>query len=165
MAATMIGNLPEYRHENELFSSYIERVEFFFEANSIADEKNVTVVLSLVGSKTYSLLRSLVAPAKSNEKSYKDLVAVLMKHFKPTPIIIAERFHFHRRAQAVAGSISEYMAELRKLTTHCHLWYVKAWRARVRKYTEIVEDYGGVANGCQLSLLAKEWSVGQKTSR
>ena len=49
--------------------------------------------------------------------------------------------------------------------TEARLWYVKAWRARVRKYTEIVEDYGGVANGCQLSLLAKEWSVGQRTSR
>ena len=120
VAATMVGNLPEFHQENEFFSSYIERVELFFEANSIADEK-VTVVLSLVGSKTYSLLRSLVAPAKPNEKSYKDLVAVLMKHFEPTPIVIAERFHFHRRAQAVGESISEYMAELRKLTTHCHM--------------------------------------------
>ena len=35
----------------------------------------------------------------------------------------------------------------------------------IQKYTEIVEDYIGVANGCQLSLLAKEWPVGQRTSR
>ena len=40
-----------------------------------------------------------------------------------------ERFHFHRRAQAV-----EYMADLRKLTTHCQfgaylneVLYVIAW--------------------------------------
>ena len=36
------------------------------------------------------------------------------------------------------------------------LWHVKDWGARIRKYTEIVKDYGGMANGCQLSLLAKD---------
>ena len=62
---------------------------------------------------------------------------------------------------------NRYTGEYRT-TTRCValiLWHVKAWRARVRKYTEIIEDYGGVANGCQLSLLAEEWSVGQRTSR
>ena len=61
-----------------------------------------------------------MAPEQPKEKSYNDLVAVLKKHFEPKPIVIAERFHFHRRAQAVGESISEYMAELRKLTIHCH---------------------------------------------
>lgn len=119
VAAPMIGNIQEYRQENELFSSYIERVELFFVANSIANDKKVAAFLSVIGSKSYSLLRSLVAPAKPKEKSYKDLVAALKKHFEPTPIVIAERFHFHRRAQAVGETISEYMAELRRLTTHC----------------------------------------------
>ena len=54
-------------------------------------------------------------------------------------------------------SFSDFMKDV--------LWQVKAWRMCVRKYTEIIEDYGGMANGCQLSLLAKEWSVGQRTSR
>ena len=40
------------------------------------------------------------------------------------------------------------------------LWNFKDWGARLRKYTEIIEDYGGVTNRCQLSLLAKEWHVG-----
>ena len=31
----------------------------------------------------------------------------------------------------------------------------------MRKITEIVKDYGGVANGCQLT---EVWPVGQKTS-
>ena len=73
----------------------------------------------MIGSKYYSLLRSLVAPDRPSDKSYDDLVAVLKKHFEPKPIVIAERFHFHHRAQAIGETISEYMAELRKLTTHC----------------------------------------------
>ena len=65
-----------HENENELFSSYIERVELFFEAINIstANNKEVAVLLSLAGSRIYLLLRSLVAPAKPNEISYKDLI-------------------------------------------------------------------------------------------
>ena len=42
-----------------------------------------------------------------------------MKHFEPKPVIIAERFQFHRRNQAVGETAAEYEAELRKLATHC----------------------------------------------
>lgn len=35
------------------------------------------------------------------------------------PLVIAERFHFHQRLQAVGESIADYIAELRRLTTHC----------------------------------------------
>ena len=33
--------------------------------------------------------------------------------------MIAERYRFHRRDQAVGENITDYVAELRKLTTHC----------------------------------------------
>lgn len=45
--------------------------------------------------------------------------AVLVKHFESKPVIIAERFQFHRRNQAVGETVAEYEAELRKLATHC----------------------------------------------
>lgn len=94
-------------------------MNLFFVLNDIADEKKVAAFLSIVGSKMYSLLRSLVAPSLPQEKSYEELLAVLKKHFEPKPLVITERFHFHCRTQAVGESISEYMAELRRLTTHC----------------------------------------------
>ena len=81
-------------------SSYMERVELFFAAN-VADAKKVPVLLSLIGSKTYGLLRNLISPSSPAEKKYK-------AHFEPKPIVIVERFHFHRRTQAVGESISEY---------------------------------------------------------
>ena len=79
----MLGRIQEYSPENELFSSYTERVELFFAANDVADEKKVAVFLSLIGSKTYSLLRNLVSPTRPQEKSYKDLVEVLKAHYEP----------------------------------------------------------------------------------
>ena len=43
----------------------------------------------------------------------------MQKHFEPTRVIIAEQFHFHRWSQATSESLSEYVAELQKLSTHC----------------------------------------------
>ena len=115
----MFGRIQEYCPENELFSAYLERVQLFFLANGVEDEKKVPVFLSVVGSKTYSLLRNLVAPALPQNKTLDQLVAILKSHFEPKPVIIAERFHFHRRSQAMGESIAEYLAELRRLSTHC----------------------------------------------
>jgi hypothetical protein len=42
-----------------------------------------------------------------------------MKHSKQKPLVIAECFHFHQRSQNLGESISKYVAELRRLTTHC----------------------------------------------
>ena len=45
-------------------------LNFSFTANEIANEKKVAVFSSVVGSKTYTILRSLVAPAKLSEKGF-----------------------------------------------------------------------------------------------
>ena len=58
------GRIKEFRPEEESIESYLERIELFFTTNEIANEKKVVVFLSVVGSKTYTILRSLVAPAK-----------------------------------------------------------------------------------------------------
>ena len=119
MATPVYGNLKEFQPENELFSSYLERVELFFDASDIVDEKKVAVFLSVVGSKTYSLLRNLLAPDLPSTKTLAALVGTLKNHFEPKPLVIAERFHFHQRTQNVGESIAEYIAELRRLTTYC----------------------------------------------
>jgi len=92
-------------------------VELFFTANGIKDEKKVAMLLSVIGPKIYALLRDLLAPDKPQDKSVADLFATLKKHYEPKPVIIAERFRFHRRDQASGESIAEYLAELRRLAT------------------------------------------------
>ena len=79
------------------------------------------MLLSVIGAKTYSLLRNLVSPDKPQDKSFDQLVEALRRHFEPKPAVIAEHFHFHRRNQHVGESIADYMAELRRLSTHCQL--------------------------------------------
>ena len=116
---TSYGRIKEFRPEEETIESYLERIKLFFTANEIADEKKVAVFLSVIGSKTYTVLRSLVAPAKPSDKGFDVLCSELKKHFEPSKIVIAERFHFHRRSQGPEETISEFLAELRRLATHC----------------------------------------------
>ena len=108
----IIGHIQEFQPENELLSSYLERVQLFFIANDVVEEKKVAVFLSVIGSKTYSLLRNLLAPNLQQNQAYAALMETLKKHFEPKPVVIAERFHFHSRNQAIGETISTYLAEL-----------------------------------------------------
>ncbi len=120
MAETMsYGRINEFQPENESVVAYLERIELYFQANDIAAAKQVPVFLSVIGASTYSLLRNLLAPAKLSEVPLDSLKAALKSHYEPKKVVVAERFHFHRRSQAPGESIADYVAELRRLTTHC----------------------------------------------
>ena len=115
----MHGNLQEFQPDSESISAYLERTSAYFIANSIGADKQVAVLLSVIGAKNYSLLRSLTAPTMPKDMSYGDLSAVLMAHFEPKPLLIAERFHFYQRKQAEGETTAQFVAELRRLATHC----------------------------------------------
>ena len=71
------GKLSEFQPETESIAAYLERVEVFYKANSIAEDKQVAVFLSVVGGKTFSLLRDLLAPAKPQDQTLATLFETL----------------------------------------------------------------------------------------
>ena len=79
----------------------------------------MAVMLRLMGNKTYGLLRNLAAPAKPSSLSFKAIVETLQKHLSPKPLLIAERFRFHRRNQLEGETVGTYVAELKKLSLYC----------------------------------------------
>ena len=119
MATATYGKIDEFNPENERISEYLERLQLYFDANDIANAKKVSVLLTLIGSKTYSLLRGQLAPTLPKDKSLKDLEKLLKDHFEPKPLVIAERFRFYKRAQATGESLADYLAELRQLAQTC----------------------------------------------
>ena len=72
--AAFIGSIGEYREGKEEWSQYAERLNHFFSANGIEDEKKKDIFLAVIGPQTYKLLKSLVTPAKPGEKEYNQLV-------------------------------------------------------------------------------------------
>lgn len=117
--ATLLGHIDAYDESSEQWSTYVERFEHFIEANDVPAGKKAAVFLSVIGATTYGLLRSLLAPEKPSSKTYKDLVDTLDGHFSPKPIVIAERFRFHKRNQEEGETIAQYVAVLKKLSEHC----------------------------------------------
>ena len=119
MATFAIGNIGEFNDLTETWKSYTERVKQFFAANEIANEKKVPALLAMMGGKTYSLLRNLTTPDDPATKGLDDIVTLLENHLSPKPLVIAERFRFHKRDQHEGESVTVYVAELRKLSEHC----------------------------------------------
>ena len=61
-------------------TAYLERFQMFVSANTIADDKLVPTLLTVVGSTHYTLIRGLVSPELPKDKSFDELVDILKKH-------------------------------------------------------------------------------------
>ncbi|XP_025758532.1 uncharacterized protein K02A2.6-like [Oreochromis niloticus] len=116
--AGMIGQMDPFDDAGEQWATYIERFEHYILANDIQPEKRVPVLLSVMGPKTYGLLRNLVAPSKPGTMQYDNIVGVLQAHFAPKPLVIAERFRFHKRNQGEEETVAQYVAVLKRLSEH-----------------------------------------------
>ena len=69
----------------------------------------------------YVLLRSISAPRKLKELSFTEIVEIPAKHLDPKPIVIAERYKFHKAEQEESESIRQYLAKLQKLAAETSL--------------------------------------------
>ena len=114
------GRVFEFNSAQEDWPSYAERLEQYFAANEIKDEKKMrAILLRVCGPSMYRLMRNLCTPSKLTEKSYSELVKLVTDHFNPTPSVIVQRFHFNSRYRKPGESIATFVAELCRLTEFC----------------------------------------------
>ena len=69
MKMTQYGKTKDFRANEESVVVYLERAELYFQANDVQVAKQVPILLSSIGAKTYKLLRSLTAPKAPEEVS------------------------------------------------------------------------------------------------
>ena len=69
----------EFNSTREDWLLYIKRLVQYFVANGISEEgdKQRTILLSSCGAATYQLIHNLVAPDKSMDKTFVELVALI----------------------------------------------------------------------------------------
>ena len=101
------------------WEAYMERLDLYFTANMVEDDRKVAVFLTVARPKTYTLVRNLVAPAKLADKMYQELMALVDRQLNPKPLVMAERFHFHSRNQGEHETVGQYSAELCSLAKTC----------------------------------------------
>ena len=116
---TKFGTLNELNSDMETIAKYLDLVLLYFEANEVANDKRVPILLSSIGPTTYSLICDLAAPANPKRLTLPAIPQLLKDNFEPKRLIIAERFTFHRRNQRPGETMAEYDAALRKLAVTC----------------------------------------------
>lgn len=117
----MVGSTAPFDSQTQTWEEYCEVLHHFFEANEIDDAgRQKAILLSAVGSQTYSLMRNLVSPAKPGDKTFDELVKLLKDHFNPKPSEIVQRFKFNSRNRKNGETVMEYVAVLRKLAQDCN---------------------------------------------
>ena len=115
----VIGSIEQFDVGTSDWPTYAARLDQFIAANAIDADKKVATLLTVVGSATYKLLQNLLAPDKPSDKDYDQLCKALKDHLAPKPLIIAERYRFHKRDQRSGETTAQYIAELRRLARNC----------------------------------------------
>ena len=64
----LIGCLDEFQMGRDDFDCHVERLEQYFVANVIPEDKQVATFLTAIGGPTYELLKCLVMPAAPKDK-------------------------------------------------------------------------------------------------
>ena len=116
--AGLIGSIGPYV-DNEGWGSYVERLNLYFDVNDIIENKRLPAFLSIIGSTTYGVLKSLVSPTPPGEHTLQQCIDALRGHYCPKPLVIGERFRFMKRVQLEGETIQLYNAELKHLSSTC----------------------------------------------
>lgn len=114
-----VGKVREYDVKNGNWCAYVDRVEMYFVANNIADDIKLPTLIAMMGEQAYELLSTLASPKKPSKLTYEEAVKLLESHLQPKPSVLAERFRFRQRRQLSTETISEYVAELKKMARYC----------------------------------------------
>ena len=115
--AAVIGNLGPFDEKSTQFSDYADRFEACVVANDIDDDKKVNVFLTVIGPDAYKLLKNLCDSDNPNTKMFTRLMQLLQGHYKPAPIVIAERHKFWTASQGERESVSEFIVRLKKFAS------------------------------------------------
>ena len=112
-----MGQVGEYLDGKEDTGCYIERVELYFAANYVEADYEAATFLALIGAGC--VWRNLLAPELPKDKSFDELKGLLVSHYSPKPILIAERYKFHRRNQHESETVAQFVVELKRLALKC----------------------------------------------
>ena len=108
MAITTFGRILEFDEKLEDRIQYFKRLEQFFSANDNDDgNKKRVILLTVIETKAYKLLQSLLAPERIKDKSYTDLVGAMKKYHNCSPCEIVQGQIF--QLVQVAGWVHFYI--------------------------------------------------------
>ena len=122
MAEPTLGKIDEFDSKAEEWSQYQMRLEYYLQANGVTDaDKKKAVLITVVGRDNFKLMRSLIQPAEPKDKTFKQLVECMQKHFEPKPSESMQRLKFHSRSRRQGETVAAFVSELRAIAKDCNL--------------------------------------------
>lgn len=115
----MIGSIPEFVANVDDWNVYEERLEQFFEVNDIDDAKKCAVLISVIGTSTYKILRDLCHPVVPKNKTFEELCELLRKQLSPQVAIFRERSNFYNARQNHGETVTLWYARVKTLAVNC----------------------------------------------
>uniref|UniRef100_A0A2H1V9U2 SFRICE_009183 n=1 Tax=Spodoptera frugiperda TaxID=7108 RepID=A0A2H1V9U2_SPOFR len=111
----------EFNVKNDNWDSYIVRLNYCFEASGIIDDSlKKANFFTVCGAEVFETVLALITPRKSSDVTFAEVTNILTKHYSPKPNEISVSYKFYKRDQAANESASEYIAQLRKISTDCN---------------------------------------------
>lgn len=113
-----VGNIEAYLPGTD-FGSYEDRLEQWFKVNAVAENNKTPLLITVIGTDVYEVLRSLTMPKKPSELTYEQLMKHLRGHFEVNCNKRAERFKYFSAQQEEGESINDYIVKLKTLAQSC----------------------------------------------
>lgn len=88
----------------------LERVQEFFTANDVPENKRRSSFLTSCGYAAHILLRDLMKPHTSEEKALKQIFHVPGKYYSPEPSQVVQRSWLNTRTRRECESVSDFFA-------------------------------------------------------
>lgn len=110
-----------FNPQTDNWDIYLDRLNFCFEANGVVlDAAKRANFITICGSRVYETLLALITPKKASDVTFDEIQFVLTKHFSPKPNEISVSFKFYKRDQKRDEPVSDYIAQLRTLSSGCN---------------------------------------------
>ena len=112
-------DIEKFNEEVEDFDTYLSRIKLYFVVNDTATEKQVPLLLTLIGAKSYTLAKNLLSPKTPESCSLEEIMKALKNYYKPKINVVYERYKFYSRVQKQDESISDFVKEIKTLAHTC----------------------------------------------
>lgn len=124
MAATVnvfvnVGSIGEFKAGTDNWDEYKERLDQYFIANGIPANRQVCVLLTVIGAASYSVLRDLCDPDLPSVKDYGVLTKLLHDQFAPKIMVFRKRTEFHNLMQKPDETVGDWYRRIKNMASHC----------------------------------------------
>ncbi|XP_008179051.1 uncharacterized protein K02A2.6-like [Acyrthosiphon pisum] len=113
-----MGTLAEFRIDGD-WNVYQERMEQFFLANGIPEERKVPLLITCMGEQAYKMLKDLCDPIKPADRTYEQLCTVLTRQFAKKVSVYRKREEFYNIRQNTNEFVTDWYAKMKNFAAQC----------------------------------------------